>query len=302
MKGVRVTVPATSANLGPGFDSLAVALSLHNTVEVRLAEEGLSVQAQGEGAGTLPADDSNLIIRAIRRVYGHLGERPPGLVIKADNRIPLGSGLGSSAAAVVAGLAAADTLASAKLSPGEFLRLAHELEGHADNAAAALHGGLRVVQTQGGEIRAHALPYQPSKVAVVVPAVDLPTQEMRRALPARVPHSDAAANAANLSLLLHGLAMGDYTLIREGADDALHEPYRLPLIPGAAQAVEAGRQAGAAAVVLSGAGPSLLAFCSQAHDAVAQAMQGAFQAAGLKARRFILDFESIGTQRTPLRS
>jgi homoserine kinase len=293
---LRVTVPATSANLGPGFDSLAVALSLHNTIQFDVAETGVSVRSRGEGSSTLPSDGENLVAQAFYTAFRHLDRQPPGLRIEASNRIPLGSGLGSSAAAVVAGLLAANQLASTPLSAGDLLALAAELEGHADNAAAALTGGLCLVRRHDSGYHIHSLAYRPLKLIVVVPAVDRPTREMRRALPTEVPLADAAVNAANLGLLLHGLQTGDFELIGLGAVDTLHEPYRIPLIPGAAEAIAAGRQAGAAAVVLSGAGPSLLAFSPRNHEAVAQAMEDAFKASGQQARHFLLDIESEGAK------
>ncbi len=296
MRALRVTVPATSANLGPGFDSLAVALTLHNTIRFEVREADISVRSQGEGASALPSDEDNLIVRAFQAVFRRLGSQPPGLQIEANNRIPLGSGLGSSAAAVVAGLLAANQLAPSPLTSDELLSLAVQLEGHADNAAAALTGGLCLVRQRETGYQVHPLPWRPLRLILVIPALDRPTQEMRRALPAEVPLADAAANAANLGLLLRGLQEADFDLIRTGAVDALHEPYRIPLIPGAAEAIAAGRAAGAAAVVLSGAGPSLLAFSPEDHERIARAMQDAFKASGHEARRFLLDIDPEGAQ------
>lgn len=235
-----VRAPATSANLGPGFDTAAVALDLWNELEVT---DGEGVVVEGEGAGELPADATNLAVRAYA-----LRADPAGKRFRFVNRIPLERGLGSSAAAIALGLAAA----APEAAPGELLADGRQLEGHADNLAAALAGG--VTLTWDGRIAriADALPL--SAVALV-PRERTSTESSRRSLPSTVPHADAAANAAYAALLAAGAAVQDADLFAAGLDDRLHEPYR----PSAAlDAVREELPPGARGATLSGSGPTVI--------------------------------------------
>lgn len=294
MKTVSVRVPATTANLGPGFDCLALALELHNHITVSPAEDGISVELEGEGAQTLPDDQSNLVAQAALRAFESLGQRPPGLHLYCKNRIPLGSGLGSSAAAVVGGVSAANAMVDGGMSDEELLFLAYAIEGHADNAAAALNGGLNLVRARPAELIVRKVPLSPVEVALAVPGFELPTERMREALPELVPLADAVDNMASLGMLLEALRDGNHELLREAADDRLHQPHRLKRIPGAEAALEAARAAGATAAVLSGAGPSLVAFAPQGLQAIAQAMVNAFEAAGHYAHAMVLPVAENG--------
>jgi homoserine kinase len=286
---VTVTVPATTANLGPGFDCLGLALGLYNELTLGPAESGLVVTVAGEGAGTIPAGADNLVLRAAERVFAQVGRRPPGLRLHQRNAIPVGSGLGSSAAATLAGILAADALVDGRLSRNDVLRLATEMEGgHADNVAPALVGGLVLVNREAGEFLLEPLPVADLRLLVVLPAFELPTAVARAALPPQVPLDDAIFNAARTALLIRALAEGDYAKIGRAMHDRLHQPYRLPLIPGMAAAFAAARQAGAAGVALSGAGPSLIAFAPSGHEQIAAAAIDAFHQAGLPARSWLL--------------
>lgn len=296
MKTVSVRVPATTANLGPGFDCLALALDLHNQVTVSPADDGVTVELEGEGAATLPRDQANLVAQAALRAFESLGQRPPGLHLHCQNRIPLGSGLGSSAAAVVAGISAANAMLEGEMSDEELLFLAYAIEGHADNAAAALHGGLNLVRARPAELIVRKVPFSPMKVALAVPGFEIPTDRMREALPELVPLADAVDNMASLGMMLEALRDGNHELLREAADDRLHQPHRLKRIPGAQAALDAARAAGATAAVLSGAGPSLVAFAPQGLQAVAQAMVNAFEAAGHSAQAMVLGVAENGVQ------
>lgn len=294
MKAVTFTVPASTANLGPGFDCLGLALGLHNEVELSPAEEGVEVEIEGEGADRLARDRSNLILQAAWRAFERIRRSPAGLRLRSVNRIPLSSGLGSSAAAVVGGLAAANAMAGGGLTREEILTLAFEMEGHADNAAAALYGGLTLV-TEGPEglvARRTATPAM--HVVVVTPELRLSTEEMRRALPDRVPLSDASYNLGHLALTIEALRSGDYELLARAVDDRLHQPYRKRFIPGYEEVVAAARRSGAVAVALSGAGPSLVAFAPAGYAAIAQAAADAFASSGLRARSFVLPVDQIG--------
>lgn len=296
MNAARVTVPATAANLGPGFDTLALALSLRNTIEIRPAEEGVRVQFEGAGAGILSSGPDNLIAQAAVAAFDAIGQHPAGFSIKAVNRIPLASGLGSSAAAIVGGLMAADKLVEGGLTAGDLLDLAARLEGHPDNAAAALLGGLVLVRRRGDMIEARAAPVRDLQLMVVVPELEVSTTDMRQALPQQVPLVHAATNVANLAFLLEALRIGDLALLAESTEDYLHEPHRLPLIKGAERARNAALQAGAAAVVLSGAGPGLLAFCDENQTAVSEAMVAAFTERGVVAHPFALGIDREGSR------
>jgi homoserine kinase len=259
---VRVRVPATSANLGPGFDALGLALSLHDVVEARIDGAGLSIEVTGEGAGTAEAGEGHLVVRAMRQTFGLLGGQPPGIALRCANRIPHGRGLGSSAAAIVSGILAARALASggaARLPDDAVLRLATEIEGHPDNVAACLGGGLTIAWTAAGEPRMTRLFPVPGVVPVVFVAPEpLATEAARRVLPASVPHADAAANAGRSALLVAALT-GDPGALFDATQDFLHQPYRASVMPATADLVRRLREAGVPAVV-SGAGPSVLAF------------------------------------------
>lgn len=294
MNGVTVRVPATSANLGPGFDCLAIALDLYNEVRMTPVEDGIRVEVQGEGAGSLPNDENNLVAQAALRAFESLDQRPPGVDIHCHNRIPLGSGLGSSAAAVVAGLTAANALVEGGMGDEELLFLAFALEGHADNAAAALNGGLNLVRARPAELIVRKVPIPQLQVALAVPGFELPTERMRNVLPEYVSLDDAVDNMASLGLLLEALRDGNYDLLLEAADDRLHQPHRVKRIPGAEAALAAARAAGAAAAVISGAGPSLLAFAEQGLEGIAEAMTEAFAAAGHGATPMVIGVAQEG--------
>lgn len=285
---VRVRVPATSANLGPGFDCLGLALDLWNEAEFRVEGSGVVVEVNGEGADVLPRGPENLVAMAALRLIEKVGEpEPPGLHIRCSNAIPLGSGLGSSAAAVVMGLVGANHLLGEPFSREEILAIATEMEGHPDNAAAALCGGLTAaVKTTSGVI-CRKIDADGLKLAIAVPKFGLPTQAARAALPLQVSMGDAVFNLSRSVLVVEALRSGDLELLAQVADDRLHQAYRLPLIPGAETARKAALEAGAVACVLSGAGPSLLAVVRENPARVGVAMTEAFRVAGLEARLFM---------------
>ena len=296
-RAFTVLVPATSGNVGPGFDVLGLALSLWNETDFILPAEGedWSAEIVGEGADFLPRDASHLTLRAVQRVYEFVGEEPPrALKIRARNRIPVSSGLGSSASAVLAGLLGGNHLLGEPLSREQILALATEMEGHPDNAAPALWGGFTTAWRSGEAVQALSLPlasawYEEKRLAVVLPAVRLSTQESRAVLPKSVPRADAVFNLGRVVLLLEALRRDDPALLAEAMQDRLHQPYRFPLIRGAEEARDAALGAGAWAVALSGAGPSIIAFASAAALAeVLQAMMSAFADAGVEARGFAL--------------
>jgi homoserine kinase len=262
-RAVRVRVPATSANLGPGFDSLGLALYLHDVVEAWITDSGLSIEVAGEGADTAGAGEAHLVVKAMRQTFEILdGRQPPGLALRCANRIPHARGLGSSAAAIVSGVLAARALAEGgqqRLPDETALRLAAGLEGHPDNVAACLLGGLTVAWTGTDGPRAVRLsPLRAIVPAVIVAPEPLSTKTARGVLPDQVPHADAAANAGRSALLIAALTSDPDPLL-DATQDRLHQPYRAGVMPETARLIQRLRDAGVPAVV-SGAGPSVLAF------------------------------------------
>ncbi len=295
MKRAIAVVPASTANLGAGFDTLSLALKLYNRVELQEAERGWRVEIEGEGAEELPRDETHLTVQAARRAFRLAGRPVSGLRLRAANSIPLASGLGSSAAAVVGGLAAANALTGGALTQGQLLEAAAQMEGHADNAAASLFGGLNVVSRTNRGWLARQIPIPALEVTVVLPQIKLATPEMRRALPSAVPLEDAVFNLGRSLLTVEALRRGDMALLRQAMEDRLHQPYRKRHIPGFDAALRAAEEAGAAAVALSGAGPSLVAFSEADPSTIGEAMTAALGRAGLDARYFVtgVDFEGV---------
>ena len=261
---VRVRVPATSANLGPGFDALGLALSLYDEVEAWVCESGLSIEISGDGADLAGAGEDHLVVRAMRSTFAVTGGQPPGLGLRCVNRIPHGRGLGSSAAAIVAGILAARALAgagAAALPDGALLGLATGMEGHPDNAAACLGGGLTIAWTEDGEPRMARLePAASIRPVICAGPAPVRTEVARRLLPDLVPHRDAAANAGRSALLVAALTQlpAEPGTLLAATRDWLHQDYRAGAMPETAALVGRLRAAGIPAVV-SGAGPSVLA-------------------------------------------
>lgn len=259
-RSVRVRVPATSANLGPAFDCAGLALACHDTLEFSLLEAGsLEIVVHGEGAGALSCDEDHLVARAFRAACAELGWEAPGLRIVAENGIPQGRGMGSSAAAVVAGLLGAWALCPDvdAIDGDAVLRLADAMEGHPDNVAACLLGGATLSWATDAGARADRLEVADELLAVVlVPDTVLPTHVARTLLPEAVPHGDAAFNAGRSALLVHALTR-EPALLLEATEDRLHQRQRAAAMPGSLALVDRLRAAGHAAVV-SGAGPSVL--------------------------------------------
>jgi homoserine kinase len=289
---LRVRVPATSGNLGPGFDSFGLALSLADEVVVRVAEEGLDVDVAGEGAETVRRDHRNLVVKAMYAAFDHMGGRPRGLEVRCLNRIPHSRGLGSSAAAVVAGTWAARALTvggDERLDDEALLALATRFEGHPDNVAAALRGGFTVAWTDE-ERDPHAVSLAPSLdivPVVFVPATQVRTVKARSVLPESVPHQDAVRNSARAALLVEAMTRSPELLLTATAD-ALHQEYRREVMPRTLRLVDELRAEGLPAVV-SGAGPSVLVLC-RPDDA---ARIAARDVRGFAAQRLAIDTEGI---------
>lgn len=258
---VTVTAPATCANLGPGFDAFGLAVAIHDVVQVRATTGATRVEVSGAGAGQVPTDDEHLVVHAMRLALDQVGAPQAGLELRCHNAIPHGRGLGSSAAAVVAGLVAVRNLISEPeaLDDQLIVQLATELEGHPDNAAPALHGGATIAWLAGGHAHVAGLPVHPEvRISVLIPPERLSTSRARAALPRTVAHAEAAANAGRAGLLTLALSTRP-DLLFAATEDWLHQRYRADVMPQSLALLHQLRAAGLPAVV-SGAGPTLLVF------------------------------------------
>lgn len=295
---VQVSVPATSANLGPGFDALGLALSLHNEI-VAEESDGVTVRIEGEGADWLSRGGDNVVVRGVRLAYEEVGRPFKGCALACVNRIPSSRGLGASAAAWVSGLFGGNALMGAPLSKDALLTLAARAEGHPDNVAAAILGSLTVSCATPAGIAAVALPVPRNLTWVVlIPAVTSSTAGARALLPRSVPREDAVFNVQRVALLLASLQAGRSDTLPAALDDRLHQPYRLKLFPWLPDVAAAARAAGALGCVLSGAGPALLAVVAGDGEGVARAMEGALKKAGVEgsARAFGVDTAGATTR------
>jgi len=346
---VTVTVPATTANLGPGFDCIGAALSLYNRFQFSRLEpsatEKLKITVTGQEAAKVKIDDSNLAYQAFIKLYAYLNQSPPPVAIHIDMQVPLARGLGSSATAIIGGLVGANELAGKPLSQVEVMQLAIELEGHPDNVVPALLGGCRLAAsnpppqpplskgglTEGFPLREAGLteqspldldaeilpspplskggqgggsweicdiPWHPNIVPVVaIPDFELSTAEARKVLPADYSKADAIFNAAHLGLLVRALETGNENWLRCALQDKIHQPYRQSLIKGYEAVQQAALNAGAYGMVISGAGPTLLALTDASNaDAVEKAMAAAWMEFGVKADVRAIGLDTQGAQ------
>jgi homoserine kinase len=262
-----VRVPASSANLGPGYDSFGLALGIHNSFSAEDSAEW-SVSMTGEGVETLAGDESNAVVQAMHQVFAEAGETGRTASVTCANQIPLGQGLGSSAAAIVGGMLLADAMCEGRVGQDRLFEMAAEMEGHPDNVAAALLGGMTV--SWPGEKPSCATVGPACGLAVVLVLSDesLSTPDSRHLLPNEVPHADAARNTAWSGALVAGMALGRADLIAQGLHDCIHEPYRTEAIPDLPRVREALTEAGALGAVLSGAGPAVIGLvCGEDDDA-----------------------------------
>lgn len=291
---ITVRVPATAANLGPGFDAVGLAVRFYNTLTLEEAERP-EIEIRGEGESALPRGPSHLAYRAALAVVERSGvrSRPRAFRIVQHNRIPLSRGLGSSAAAIVGGAAAANALLGGPFDSQELLDLATEIEGHPDNVAPALLGGIVVCARTPGGVRWTRLVPPRLPVVIAVPDFAVSTDEARRLLPQHVPFADAVFNVTRTALLIAALTAGRTDLLDEATRDRLHQPYRERLIPGLGQVFQAARRAGAHGVALSGSGPSVVAFGDA--PGIGAAMADAFRAAGAGCRALNVEMDTEGT-------
>ena len=302
MSEIRIRVPATSANLGPGLDAFGLALGLYLDLTVQRLDSrsrpaAITAALEGEGAEILPTGEENAVVRALRAALRAGGYEGPDLRLRSANGIPLARGLGSSAAAVVAGAAAGQVLCAGRVDSDWLLQYGLESEGHADNVAPCMQGGFTIVAGAGPGLACTRFdPPAGLAVVVAVPDFELPTADSRRSLPAAVPRADAVNAAARASLVAAALATGRLDLLGPGMEDErLHEPYRSGRVPGLAEVRAAALGAGAFGAALSGAGPSALAFVSEgAQEGVGAAMEAAWAEAGVGSRALSLAVDTEG--------
>ncbi|MBD2491060.1 homoserine kinase [Aulosira sp. FACHB-615] len=297
ISSVTVNVPATTANLGPGFDCIGAALTLCNQFKfTRLDEGGLTIHVTGAEAERVQTDESNLLYQAFLKLYQYIDQTPPPVKIEIGLGVPLARGLGSSATAIVGGLVAANQLAGEPLSQVQVMELAIAMEGHPDNVVPALIGGCRLAATSETGWEICDVPWDEKIVPVVaIPNFELSTSEARRVLPTEFSRADAIFNTAHLGLLLRGLETGKGEWLRAALQDKLHQPYRKALIPGYDAVNAAAVAAGAFGMVISGAGPTLLALADAAHSqAVELAMASAWKDAGIDAEVRSLALDTQG--------
>ncbi|MDE2817535.1 MAG: homoserine kinase [Chloroflexota bacterium] len=299
---IRVRVPASTANLGPGFDAFGMALTVYNAFTVQATTGESEVTVTGEGETELSHAADNLFLHAFARGFSEAGESPPAISLHMQNDIPLYRGLGSSASATVGGLVAANHMLEKSLSEEKLLQLACDIEGHPDNVAAALFGGLIVCAAEGGDIPAYArIPVPPNLHAVVcVPDQHLPTELARSVVPQEVSLGDAVFSVGRAALLLTGIMQSNEESIRAGMQDRLHQPYRATIFPAMQPIMDAALAAGACGSALSGAGSSILALTFRNPDAIAAAMLAAAYAHDTPARSLILSCAEHGASVVPL--
>jgi homoserine kinase len=291
---VQVRVPATTANLGCGFDILGLALQLYNSFTLTLTSEpGERVDLP---AGIdLPTNNDNLVCQAACRLFERVGFTPTGFQLSLHIDVPLARGLGSSSSAIVGGLVAANHLTGATLDRDTLLDMAVALEGHPDNVTPALVGGLTLSYTAGMQHRYLQLPFpQELTVIVAIPDFELSTAYARSVLPAQVSRADAVFNCSRTALFVYAMHNRRYDLLATAMDDRLHQPYRASLVPGMSEALRAAYAAGALGVALSGAGPTLVALTRGSKDAVATALQDAFRHHGVACQTRRLHADTAG--------
>ncbi|MBI4790387.1 MAG: homoserine kinase [Chloroflexi bacterium] len=296
---LRIRVPATTANLGPGFDCLGLALNWWNTIHVETIARGLRVEVDCPPGVDIPRNRHNLVVYGIDLVYRRAGCKRPPLYIHTTTHIPIGSGLGSSSAAIVGGILAANAMLGNPYSRREMVTLATRIEGHPDNVAPALLGGLMVAAIDGKEVTIARFPVpRELRCVLFVPNVSLLTAKSRGVLPKRIPRADAIYNAGRVALWIAALRERRWDWLDVATQDRLHQPYRAKLVPGMYTLFEAARRAGARGVALSGAGPSVIAFTDTHAEDIGRAMERAAARIGLTGQSRVVSASARGAQVT----
>jgi homoserine kinase len=303
-----IIVPASTSNLGASFDTCGLALSLYLRVEVEPREKGFEIVLTGEGAGKLPHDESNLIVRAALHAAQRQRRKIPGARLRVDSRIPLSRGLGSSSAAIIAGISIYEALSGERLGEEEFFDYALHFEGHGDNLAPSMLGGMVVaavkeyVDYSGAERRSLVAVKRrwPEEIGIVlcIPDVEMETAKMRAVLPQMVTRHDVIYNLQRASLLQAVISEGRFDLLSEALRDRLHQPFRAPLVPGLSEVLklndETDAHPGLLGVAISGAGSALIAFATVNRDRIAETMSARMAACGVKARAMEVKVDNRG--------
>ncbi len=299
VQSVTYRVPGSTTNLGSGFDTLGIALQVYNTFTMSVIPEGTEIEATGMGADSIMKEKENMVVRAALAALEYKKTTLPGLKVKIEARIPLARGMGSSSTAILAGVLGADALTGPSLTETEVLTIAGDLEGHFDNLSACFQGGMTVCyRDKDGMVhaRSHNFP-KGLKVAVLVPELIVFTKKARELLPEKVDFWDAVFNLNRLSLLMSCLLTGDFEHLKVAVEDRLHQPFRTPLNPYFEEVAERAYNAGAKAVFMGGAGPSVVAFYTDNAEAVAQALMSYFDELGIVSRVLFTEVDDMGAQR-----
>ena len=295
---VKVRVPGTTANCGPGFDAVGIACTVYNELELSLCEKGtIRIEIVGEGKDSIPNGKDNIICQAVQTVLDRVGKSYEGIYLKLYNNIPLARGLGSSAAAIVAGLFAANAATGNILTKEEIFHMATEIEGHPDNVAPAIFGGITISVMQDNQ--PSYLRFMPEKslnMVVAIPEFNLSTHKARQVLPTSIDIKDAVFNISRVALLIGALCKGEFHHLRHALEDKIHQPYRQHLIPGMQQVFNAAIAKGAYGAAISGAGPCLIAFSEANCDDIGIAMVEAFANNKINANYVVLNIDPDGAK------
>ena len=293
---VKIRVPGTTANCGPGFDVLGVACTIYNELELKLLKEKkLIIELSGDGADNIPRDERNVVWQCVKQVIDKAGANYQGAHIKMTNGVPLSRGLGSSATAIVAGLFAANAFLGYPLTQQQIFEMATAIEGHPDNIAPALFGGITVSANASGRLECVSfMPKFDLKMVVAIPDFYLPTKKARAVLKQEVPLKDAIFNIGHAALLITAMSQGRVDALKGAFEDRLHQPYRASLIPGMEDVFRAATDNGALGAVISGAGPTLIAYTVENGEAIGKAMVEAFSGHNVHSVYHVLDIDSKG--------
>lgn len=297
MEVIKIRVPASTSNLGPGFDTLSLALDWYNEFIFKITKEGLKITQSN--SNKLPEDSTNLVYKSFCEVFKKLKKTPLGIELDINCQIPLAAGLGSSASAVVSGVLAANTLLDNALSKSEILSLATKIEGHPDNCAAAIYGGLTISVSEDEKVYVSQFPWPKELlVIVVVPDFELPTRISRELLPPKVSYGDATFNVSRTAYLLSSLLNKNWEGLKIGFQDRLHQPFRKDLVPGMQEVLNEGLKNGACGATLSGAGPTLVAFVNDKNKAeeIGKTMTEKWQEFKVKSNYKVLNVASDGVK------
>ncbi|MFH0947624.1 MAG: homoserine kinase [Elusimicrobiota bacterium] len=299
MKKIKIKIPATTANFGSGFDVLGASLKLYNEIEVsefRIKNSELKIEIVGEGVETLPRDGKNIVWQTMKKVFNTLHFTPYTLHMQLINNIPLARGLGSSAAARLGGIVAANEICGGKLSGDEIIQIVSQLEGHPDNVVPSFFGGLCICNFDGKNVKYTKINIPSELKAVLcIPDFELSTSKARDILPKMVSHKDAVFNSSRVALFVSAIIQKKYDLLSIAMDDKLHQPYRKKLIPGMDDVFNSAKKSGAYGVCISGSGPTILAVSGQrSATKIGQSMQKAFYKHNIKSKYIVCDFDNEG--------